>query len=125
MNGKKGFTLSEFTIVLAVVCIIGVIAVTGTSGLSTGDGDRVGIITKLSYRGIHWKTWEGQMILGGQGTVTTNVWEFSVTDPEVLEKVRAALNTQQKVRLSYHQNLMEWPWLGSTTYFITAVNAVN
>ena len=129
MKPQRGFSLVEL-IILTMICVV--IAITflvssagSRDGLTMGDGDRVGIVTKLSHRGVFWKTWEGQLILGGQGTVTTNVWEFSIIDPQLRDEIKKALDTQTKVRLSYHQNLLPRPWNGSTKYFITAVNVIE
>lgn len=122
---KHGFTLIELLIVIAIIGILAFMLVGGGGGFSIGDGDRVGIVTKLSHKGIYWKTWEGQMIIGGQGTVTTNVWSFSVPDVNILPEVREALEFQKEVRLSYHQKLFPAPWKGSTTYYITGVTPVK
>jgi hypothetical protein len=99
----------------------------GTGGLATGDGNCVGIVTKFSHKGILWKTWEGKLILGGQGTVTTNTWDFSVDkDNETLiQDIQNALDTQEKVKLSYHQILIPVLPIGSTTYFIQKVTVVR
>lgn len=129
MKNQKGFTLIELLIVVAIVGILAAVVLgggrSGGGGISMGDGDRVGIVTKLSHRGIVWTTWEGQMILGGQGTVTTNVWEFSIDDPNVLKEVQAAVDSQKTVKLTYHQNLLIRPWIGGTTYFVKTVSPIQ
>lgn len=123
----KGFTVVEVFVIFALLGIL-LAALSGTGGLAIGDGDRVGIVTDFSYTGIRWKTWEGQLILGGQGTVTTNTWYFSVdkNNETLIQDIQNALETQEKVKLSYHRrNLFPRPWLGSTTYFIQKVEGIK
>lgn len=116
---KKGFTLVELLIVICIIAIVGAAFLGGDRTM--GDGDRVGAVAKLSRKGIIFKTWEGQLILGGQGTVTTNTWDFSVTNDAVLDDLRKAMDSGKNARLSYHQNFFPRPWSGSTTYFIQKV----
>jgi prepilin-type N-terminal cleavage/methylation domain-containing protein len=126
---SKGFTLIELLVVLAIIGLLFTLIMGGAGGgFSISDGDRVGIITKFSQnKGVAFKTCEGQMILGGQGTVTSNVWEFSIAKEniEIIKKIQEALDTQKLVKLSYHQYLFTRPWLGSTTYFIQRVETVD
>lgn len=121
---KKGFTLIELLIVLAIV-VISAYVLFGT--FKTSDGSQVGKVVKFSYGGTVFDTWEGQMILGGQGTVTRDTFNFSVAknNPVIIQEISAALNSQQTVKLSYHKNRMHKPWAGSTTYFINKVLALE
>jgi hypothetical protein len=66
------------------------------------DGSRVGVVTKLSRKGLICKTWEGQMNLGGMKTVTVtssdgkssmdqtvpNTFDFTVEDLSLLPKFK-------------------------------------
>lgn len=82
------------------------------------DGSRVGTVTKLSYKGLIWKSWEGEMVMGGvrqnqdeNGNLNTvaNVFAFNV-DPDAVEKVRKAQESGRPVKLIYRQ----W-WLSPLT----------
>ena len=61
------------------------------------EGVRKGDIQKFSAKGIITKSWEGEMVQQGirantasRGTLT-NIWKFSVTDPEVAKKIDDAM----------------------------------
>ena len=116
---KKGYTLIELLITVAIFGILASLLL--GKGCSVGDGERVGVVTKLSYTGLYFKTWEGQMIIGGQGTVTMDLWDFSIPDKEVVKEIQAALNSQKKVKLVYHQVAPIRPWVGKTSYYIKKV----
>lgn len=79
-----------------------------SSGCGEGysEGSRIGVITKLSKKGYYFKSYEGEMVLGGtraaESGVVANVWAFHV--PERLAgKVEAAKNSGQPVNITYHE----------------------
>jgi prepilin-type N-terminal cleavage/methylation domain-containing protein len=113
---NKAFTLVE---VMIVVFIIGILAailmpvIGGVNGISKeySTGSRVGVVTKLSEKGLVWKSWEGELNMGGVKSVTNsngdsvtvaNTFTFSVA-PEAVEKTQAALNSGRRVQLHYRQ----------------------
>ena len=64
--------------------------------LTKSEGDRAGVITKLSRKGYVFKTWEGEMVQGSFQVMTSTVWNFSVTDREAVEKVRKAMESGKR-----------------------------
>lgn len=77
-------------------------------GKGYSEGSRAGVVTKFSKKGFVWKSYEGELNLGGftrgaEGGVVANVFRFSVTDPKVAEKINAALNSGTRVELAYSQ----------------------
>lgn len=76
------------------------------------EGERVGLVTKLSNKGLIWKSWEGSMNQGGMKEVTDdkgrasvvpNTFDFNASDPAVIEKLRDAAKTGRRVELVYRQ----------------------
>lgn len=89
------------------------------------EGERTGIITKFSKKGVIFKTWEGKMTLGGEGASGTleNTWDFTVPkeNEEILEQVKKIARSAKPVTLGYEQVMPQIPWVGETGYLITKV----
>lgn len=75
-------------------------------GENYSNGDRVGIVTKLSEKGLIFKSWEGEMLIAlpadVAGTTQPEKFAFNVA-PEAVEKVKAAMNSGKRVTLIYRQ----------------------
>jgi hypothetical protein len=93
-------------------------------GYSTGD--RVGVVVKFSAKGYVFKSWEGELNLGGMraldASTVANVWAFSVRDPRVVAMVTDALKTGSPVALRYEQWMVR-PISIDTDYEIIDVHA--
>ncbi|MDX2286131.1 MAG: hypothetical protein NW241_18325 [Bacteroidia bacterium] len=95
-------------------------------------GSRVGNVTKFSHKGLLFKTWEGQLTMGGlgqgaDGDLTANSWEFSVYpgDKEVIQAIDQAQSGGYKVKLHYKEKFFQFDWWGDTKYFIEKVEKVG
>ena len=61
--------------------------------MTLSEGERTGVIYKISKCGYFWKTWEGEMNLGGMSAMSAgkggsvNIWSFSVVDPELVRRL--------------------------------------
>jgi len=85
------------------------------------DGTRAGDLIKISKKGYIFKTYEGQLKLGGIDLTNkdeglSDTWSFSVKDNEIfgqLEKLQG-----QKVVLRYKEINHSMPWQGETECFI-------
>ncbi len=78
------------------------------------EGNRVGVLSKFSYKGDIFKTYEGEVVQPGvrnqQGVMSSQMFRFSVMDPAVAEKL-SRLQGQQ-VELHYIQYRSALPWRG-------------
>lgn len=79
------------------------------------EGTRIGVVTKLSYKGLFWKSWEGTLNQGGtkiesdgQGNsqVVANAIDFNVSDPEVIEQLKSAASSGSRVEIHYNEWFM-------------------
>lgn len=112
---KKGVTLVEVIVVITILTIIAAILCGGRGCLvgcdpNYSDGTRVGVVTKFSHKGWSYKTWEGEMNMGGmvsdgQGGSHVSVWKFTVAeeDEENQKKIQDALKTQKQVIVQYSE----------------------
>ncbi len=119
-------------ITLSVILIgglsFGAIAIVG----SYSDGSRVGKIVKFSKKGYFFKTYEGQLNVGGfakdeEGDISPNVWSFSVDrgDDEIREAIDNAMDKSLEVKLHYKEKFFQFDWRGETEYFISDVEIVE
>ncbi len=88
------------------------------------EGTRAGNLIKISKKGYVFKTYEGQLKLGGIDLANpdeglSDSWSFSVKNKEVFEELERLQG--QKVVLKYKQINRSMPWQGDTDYFIYAI----
>jgi hypothetical protein len=85
------------------------------------DGTRTGYLIKISEKGYVFKTYEGQLNLGGfqdsdQGNIVGNTWNFSLKDDALYKRLGELEG--KKVSLSYKEINKSMPWQGDTNYFV-------
>lgn len=124
--------MSKFKKVLFIaigVFIIGTVSYFLVCNMTFSDGTRSGFLIKVSKKGFPIKTYEGQINLGGVGTgevnalITTNMWDFSVGEEEVYDKLEELQG--KHVKVWYKEKLKAFGWQGDTDYFVYKVEAVN
>lgn len=85
-------------------------------GRDYSNGSRVGVVTKLSQRGLFWKSWEGELNMGGvraqQDSTVANVFEFNA-DEAAVPKIQEALRTGKRVELIYREWAIGPPSIGN------------
>jgi hypothetical protein len=95
------------------------------------NGYRVGVPTKITSKGVLFKTNEGTMNIGGitnsaDGAIPTT-WDFSVrkSNDVVLDKIDLAIQNSQRVKLLYKEKYVKLFWLGDTKYFVYDVEIIQ
>ena len=94
------------------------------------DGTRVGSLVKLSRKGYVFKTYEGQLMVGGMsdgtGTFNSTTWDFSVDgdNDAVVNALNESQRTGQRVSLHYEEKFFKLPWNGDTEYFVISVELI-
>lgn len=99
-------------------------------GMSYSTGARTGVVIKVSKKGYIFKTYEGELNLGGlsegDGTIMpTRIWKFSIekNDTAVYNFIT---NTQGRhVRLHYREVLKNFFWQSETPYVVEKVELVH
>ncbi len=97
-------------------------------GLAYSEGTRSGVLTKVSKKGYIFKTYEGEINIGGfsegDGTIMPAVvFKFSVPDKKIYDRLEA--DQGRKVVVHYKQVFKNFFWQGETDYFIHEVNIMN
>jgi hypothetical protein len=118
-RAKGGFRRTLLGVV--VVALLAVAAWTWfTLSWSYSEGDRGGVLQKFSRKGWVCKTYEGELALYIVGGVAPEIWNFSVRDPEVAE--RLARNVGERVQLHYTEHRgIPTSCFGETGYFVDDV----
>jgi len=107
------------------VLLIGFITV---QACTYSEGERTGVITKFSRKGVIFKTWEGTMTLGAEGASGTleNIWKFSVEkmgggNLDLIKQVEDVARSGKLATLGYREIIPQIPWRGESRYFITHI----
>lgn len=133
LNSAKQSTMGFFRklfVGLLVIALLGVFVTFLSTQMAYSEGDRAGVISKLSKKGYVFKTQEGELNVGAQGQVgnmVSNLWQFTVeSGNEKLSKdIEDAMTTGKRVKLHYEQRYMKFSWMGDTEYFVTKVDATQ
>ena len=116
---KKVFIYSMLGLVLTVVGYL------LWANWTYSEGTRTGYLMKLSKKGYIFKTYEGQLNLGGlqedNASILGNVWDFSLKDDALSKKLENFEG--KKVMLRYKEINQAMPWQGESNYFIYAIEA--
>jgi ABC-type uncharacterized transport system substrate-binding protein len=119
---------------IAFVIVVAIATVAFIMFASYGDGYRVGVIQKMSRKGILFKTNEGELsqgfIEGSQDVntagVATKIWYFTVdNDPAVLAQIAHSIEANKKVKLFYKEKYTNLPWVGDTRQVVFKVEEVQ
>ncbi len=117
--------MGKFKITLIVLLIITLLVGWYVSSGYYSKGERAGTISKLSEKGYVFKTHEGVLNEGGYsgetGTLQPRYWDFSAKEDSVVNKLRQAMQTGERVTLTYHEKFFTFAWNGDTKYFIIDV----
>ena len=90
---------------------------------SYSEGERAGFVQKFSRRGWLCKTWEGELAMVNLPGTMPQIFQFSVRDGAVAERMNKTLG--QRVRLHYEQHKgLPTTCFGETEYFVTEVEPV-
>ena len=95
------------------------------------EGKRGGYVTRLSKRGYLFKTYEGELRMGGlfegDGTMNSSQWVFSVSgkDKDAISKLEEAIKNGHRVSLTYKEKIFQLPWNGDTKFFVTEVEVLG
>jgi hypothetical protein len=91
---------------------------------SYSDGQRAGILQKFSRKGWFCKTYEGELAMSIVPGVTPTIWEFSVRDPVVVNRLKSAIGERVALHYTEHRGIPT-TCFGQTNYFVDSVAMVR
>ena len=121
----KTFFFRVFIIVIPIMLIVTLWIFSWTYS----EGTRAGQLIKFSAKGVMFKTYEGELNMGGLRTgeakdgLEGNLWRFSVRDKDVVKDLQNAEG--KRVKLSYKERYKAMFWQGDTNYFIVNVEVIE
>jgi len=120
--------LRKFLVITLLFIVLGFTIYYFICGMSYSEGTRSGVLTKVSKKGFVFKTFEGELNIGGinqgDGTIMPNtVFKFSVYDEKTYRKLDSLQG--RKIVVTYNQVLKNFFWQGESDYFIHDVRTMN
>ncbi len=120
-----------FKKVLLFFVLLFVLALTGLYfyfNYTYSEGSRAGMLMKFSNKGYVFKTYEGELNLGGinplpGNTIANNIWKFSVKNDSIAKLLQS--KEGQMLRLHYKEKVKNLPWQGDTKFFVDGVDVIK
>jgi hypothetical protein len=119
---------------IAIVIFLGLSILIGfflvANYFNYSDGYRVGKLVKITHKGFVFKTYEGELNVGGiTGTAgaMSSMWNFSVNpyDKKIIAEIDSLSTKDAEVKVYYHEKLYQLDWLGDTKYFVYKIEPVR
>ncbi|MGF1555083.1 6-phosphogluconate dehydrogenase [Paucihalobacter sp.] len=116
--------MKKFLTIFVLIVIVGTIGFFWISTWTYSEGTRSGQLIKVTKKGVIFKTNEAQLNMGGLRTKNVdglegNIWDFSVIDETVVNKLNALEG--RHVKIAYKERYNSMPWIGKTNYIATDV----
>ena len=122
-----GRKIKRFFLMLLGILLIGGLIFVWVAGWTFSEGTRAGELIKVSRKGVVFKTYEGQLNLGGfqsdNAGIVGNIWEFSTTKNNVYDRLQELEG--KKIKLHCRQRYKPMPWQGKTDYFVHKVEVIE
>lgn len=110
---------------LLAILLLGLVAYTPLAlWWAYSEGERVGILQKLSHKGWICKTSEGELALYVISGVTPQIWDFTVRDSRVATRLNGMLGERVRLHYTEHRGLPT-SCFGDTPYFVDDAVAVD
>ena len=125
--GKKSSAGKWLFIIFAILVLITAITFL-IFNYTYSEGNRAGVLIKFSKKGYVFKTYEGELNVGGVGNIPNTaqlnqIWDFSVKDQAIADTLMHLEG--KKVSLHYRQILKNMKWQGDTDYFVDGVQVLQ
>ena len=118
-----------FLILLGAILLLAIFFIIANVTFTYSEGSRAGRLIKFAHKGYVFKTYEGEMNLGGVSNATNGnimmnyMWDFSVVDKAVADSLSKLEG--RDIRVHYKEKLAKFPWRGETKYIVDKVEEVK
>ena len=130
VNGwrKVILRIKKFSLILLLLLVAGGGMYLWVCNWTYSAGSRAGYLTKISKKGVVFKTYEGELNLGGVQTdpqtgTFGNIWQFSVKDRAFYQQLQGFEG--KHIKLNYREVYKAMPWQGKTNYLVYEVQPVQ
>jgi hypothetical protein len=126
----KTFPMKKYVLpIVGILVVFMVIFFVARYSYTYSEGNRAGRLIKFSKQGFMFKTYEGEMNLGGVTNAANNsmmmnyMWDFSVVDQSVADSL---LRLEGKeISVHYKEKMAKLPWRGDTKYIVDKIVEVR
>jgi Phr family secreted Rap phosphatase inhibitor len=114
---------------LGVAVVLTILFIIANVTFTYSEGSRAGRLIKFAHNGYVFKTYEGEINLGGvtnaaNGSMMMNyMWDFSVVDKAVADSLSTLEG--RDIRVHYKEKLARLPWRGDTKFIVDKVEEVK
>src|SRR4030095_1494678 len=121
--------MKKFSLILLLLIIVGVAGYLIVCNYTYSKGSRTGYLVKFNVKGYVFKTYEGELNLGGMNaqnnSVANYLWDFSVLRREkgVIDSLNAYEGTV--IKIYYKGKIKNMPWQGDTPFFVYKVEQMK
>lgn len=120
--------MKKFLLIFLAVVIAAVVIAYFSTQYTYSEGNRAGVLIKFSHKGYVFKTYEGELNIGGLGNVPNTaqgnqIWYFSVKDKAMADKLMTLEG--RKVSLHYKEIVKAMPWEGETNHFVVGAEEIQ
>jgi hypothetical protein len=126
----KIFSMKKYLLpFLGIIIVFLVIFFVARYSYTYSEGNRAGRLIKFSRQGFMFKTYEGEMNLGGVSNATNGslmmnyMWDFSVADQAVADTLLKLEG--RDISVHYKEKMAKVVWRGDTKYIVDKVVEVR
>jgi hypothetical protein len=128
MGDEKKSSGGRWKLILLLILVLIVLGIYSLFTFTYSEGNRAGVLIKFSKKGMMFKTYEGELNIGGVGNIPNTaqmnqIWDFSVKDNATADSLMHLEG--RKVSLHYQEKIKSLPWTGETHYFVDQVEVIN
>jgi len=119
-NTKKKLKKILIKFLLISIVIFG--SVLWVCSWTYSEGTRSGNLIKVSHKGVLFKTFEGDLNLGGVRMIEGlegNIWSFTILDDKLISRIKDYEG--KRVKVFYKERYKIMPWQGDTNYIVVNI----